>query len=192
MTSVRSAVKPICASPSVAAHTDPGARIRQRMADHSLRMGCGARGRIRPFRGTLDSDGRGPILRRGDFYFVIAGLEGAISSTTSETPGTARKGRPAGGAGDGLKLDREEPDEREDRNAAQGARHRIAAAGGTGGELRAVYGLRQSRLHLRPDLPMEWRAPLYRQARRRDQHRRWPGGGKALRAQHPRASARRL
>jgi len=41
-----------------------------------------------------------------------------------------------------LKLDREEPDEREDRNAAQGARHRIAAAGGTGGELRAVYGLR--------------------------------------------------
>src|SRR6476661_3314172 len=62
MTRVRSAAKPISASPRVAAPTAPGASITARIRNHGLRMDPGAKAGMRQFRGTLDSGGRGLIL----------------------------------------------------------------------------------------------------------------------------------
>src|SRR4029077_2096115 len=66
MTRVRSAVKPICASPRVAAPAAPGVSIRQRIRNQNARMDSGATVRIRRFRGMLDSGGREPILAGGE------------------------------------------------------------------------------------------------------------------------------
>src|SRR5579863_1117351 len=125
MTRVRSAVKPICASPRVAARTAPGTRIRQRMANQSLRMARALTQRIRPFRGTPEGTKDCRCEERSD---------NAISGIGERAMAPIAEG---------------EPDERKDRSAAQRARHRIAAAAGTVGKLRPVYDLGQSRFHLR-------------------------------------------